>query len=211
VGARPARSLKDHAREAHNEQKPTGQEQARGRRAHGSRAIGDSGAAEDDASQENADHRHEEETPRSSLGSGGLGPDEPHRDDSPDGRTRQSEGRASLAFGVKSRTPTSEALAERENLRVRLSCQRRNCIRLGPERQRDNFRSMIDFNRQSTVTRPASTPAMTSRRCALCARPSKQSGTPRLRERPEDHRGHREATNCSLMPEGRSFASLRRT
>jgi hypothetical protein len=46
--------------------------------------------------------------------SGGLRPDESHRDDSRDGRTQQPDGRASLAFGVKSRTPTSEAFAERE-------------------------------------------------------------------------------------------------
>lgn len=48
------------------------------------------------------------------MRSGGLGPDESHRDDSRDGRTRRPDGRASLAFGVKSRTPTSEALAEHE-------------------------------------------------------------------------------------------------
>src|SRR5512142_1253882 len=113
TGARPARSLEHQTRGANDEQEPSGQEQARRGSPHGSRAIGESGPVEDGRTQEDTDDGQEQNAAGASLRSGRLRPDELHRR-SREGRSRQPEGRASLAFGVKSRTPTSEAFTERE-------------------------------------------------------------------------------------------------
>lgn len=115
-GARPPSSLEHESGSAHDEKKPSGQEQARGGRAHGPGAVGDSGTAENDAAQENEDDSQEHEAPRTALGGGGLRPDEPHERLHGNDRAARPVGRASLAFGVKSFTPASETLAERGTL-----------------------------------------------------------------------------------------------
>jgi len=112
-GARPPSSLKHESGSAHDEKKPSGQEEARGGRAHGPGAVGDSGTAENDAAKENEDDSQEHEAPRTALRGGGLRPDEPHERHRGKDRAARPDGRAGLAFGVKSFTPASETFEER--------------------------------------------------------------------------------------------------
>jgi hypothetical protein len=115
-GARPASSLEEISGAPREDEEASRQEQARGGGAHGPRPVGDSGPAGDDTAQEKAEDSQEHEASRTAVGSGRLGPDEPHDGDHSKDRAARPEGRAKIAFGVTSCTPPSETFAGRGTL-----------------------------------------------------------------------------------------------
>src|SRR5439155_25679625 len=137
-GARTASSLEEIGGAPDEDEKPPGQEHARGSSAHGLRPVADFGTAGDDSAQENADDSQEHEAARAAVRSGGLGPDELHEGKHSNDRAARPEGRAKIAFGVTSYTPASETFAGRGTRPSAPLCQRTDCSRRNPPRQRIN-------------------------------------------------------------------------
>ena len=135
-GARSTASLEEIGGASDEHEEPSRQEQARGGGAHGLRSVADSGPAGDDAAQENAEDSQEHEASRTTVGSGTLGPDELHDGSQSNDRAARPEGRAKIAFGVTSFTPASETFAGRGTLASAPFCQREDCNREIPSRQR---------------------------------------------------------------------------